>query len=79
MEEQEHPEKLKEIATTVAGVILKQKMSDANPLGRECKLQFVAVENFKNLVHYKELKEVSTLCKTWFKNHSLYKGHYHVL
>ena len=58
MEEQEHPEKLKEIATTVAGVILKQKMSDTNPLGRECKLQFVAVENFKNLVHYNELKEV---------------------
>ena len=50
MEEQEHPDKLKEIATTVAGVILKQKMSDTNPLGRQCKLQFVAVENFKNLV-----------------------------
>jgi len=50
MEEQEHPEKLKEVAMTVAGVILKQKMSDTNPLGRECKLEFVTVENFKNQV-----------------------------
>ena len=50
MEEQEHPEKLKEIATTVGGIILKQKMSDTNPLGRECKLEFVSVDNFKNQV-----------------------------
>ena len=50
MEEQEHPEKLKEVAMTVAGVILKQKMSDTNPLGRDCKLEFVFVENFKNQV-----------------------------
>merc|ERR1712128_247999 len=48
MDEQEHPEKLKEVAMTVAGVILKQKMSDTNPLGRDCKLEFVFVENFKN-------------------------------
>ena len=50
MEEQEHPEKLREVAMTVAGVILKQKMSDTNPLGRDCKLEFVFVENFKNQV-----------------------------
>ena len=50
MEQQVHPEKLKEVAVTVAGVILKQKMSDTNPLGRECKLEFVSVENFKNQV-----------------------------
>ena len=50
MEEQVHPEKLKEIATTVAGVVLKQKMSDTNPLGRDCKLEFGSVENFKHQV-----------------------------
>jgi hypothetical protein len=50
MEEQDNPEKLMEVAVTVAGVILKQKMSDTNPLGRDCKLEFVFVENFKNQV-----------------------------
>ena len=50
MEEQGYPEKLMEIATTVAGVVLKQKMSDTNPLGRECKLEFVSVENFEHQV-----------------------------
>ena len=50
LEEQVHPEKLKEVATTVAGVVLKQKMSDTNPLGRECKLEFVSAENFKHQV-----------------------------
>ena len=50
MEEQVHPEKIQEVATTVAGVVLKQKMSDTNPLGRDCKLEFVSAENFKHQV-----------------------------
>ena len=53
IEEQLYPEGLKEITTTVAEVILKQKMSDTNPLGRECKLEFVSVENFKHLFFHK--------------------------
>ena len=50
MEEQEHPEKLKEVAMTVAGVILKQKISGTNTLGHDCKMEIVFVENFKNQV-----------------------------
>ena len=61
MEQQENPEKLKEVALTVAGVILKQKMSDTNPLGRECKLEFVNVENFKNQVSSPNFRK---LCDT---------------
>ena len=50
MEEQVYPEKIKELATIVAGIVLKQKMSDNDPLGPECKLEFVFVENFKHQV-----------------------------
>ena len=57
MEEQYHLEELKEIATTVAAVVLKQKMSilieDTNPLGRECKIEFVSFENFKQKFFHK--------------------------
>ena len=73
MEEQYNPEKLKEIATTVAGVILKQKMSDTNPLGRECKLEFVSVDNFRNQVSnpnkkYSFLEKIiNTSVGIWFQ------------
>ena len=67
MEEQYNPEKLKEIATTVAGVILKQKMSDTNPLGRECKLEFVSVDNFRNQVSNPNKKIINTSVGIWFQ------------
>jgi hypothetical protein len=78
MEQQENPEKLKEVALTVAGVILKQKMSDTNPLGRDCKLEFVFVENFKNQVsspNFRNLCHVQNnfgqvqIVLNWSKNH----------
>ena len=50
-EEQIHPEELNEIATTVAGVILRQTPNTDLGLLRQiskCKLEYVSVQNFKH-------------------------------
>ena len=53
MEEQVHPEELNELATTVAEVILNQKLSHIIALDRWCKLEYVSIENFKHQSFHK--------------------------